>query len=233
MRPFLTAEWRNLILLTYSVEPSKLQPWLPDGLTLDIIDDRAFVSFVAFDFLRTRVKGLPIPFHINFPEINLRFYVKKGEQRGVMFIKELVPKPCIALVARKLYNEPYEATPMKSFSKIEGSHLIIEHFFEYGGRKHDLKFVADNEPFMPEADSTATFFKEHEWGYGLDHNGKLQQYRVEHPLWRIYPLRKRFHLNVDFGLLYGETWDFLGSKIPYSVLLAEGSAIKVFPGEIA
>jgi len=122
MRAFLTAEWKNLILLTYAVEPSILEAYLPKGLELDILKGKAYVSFVAFEFLNTRVKGIPIPFHINFPEVNLRFYVKEkgGEQRrGVVFIKEIVPKTMIALVANKVYNEPYVAAALKGKSYME------------------------------------------------------------------------------------------------------------------
>jgi uncharacterized protein YqjF (DUF2071 family) len=97
MKPFLTAEWRRLILLTYDVEPFLLEEYLPKGLELDLYKDRAFVSFVAFDFMETRVKGMKIPFHVNFPEVNLRFYVrhtdKKGKvRRGVVFFMVIVTK---------------------------------------------------------------------------------------------------------------------------------------------
>lgn len=237
MKPFLTAEWRKLILLTYSVDPSMLEGYLPDGLSLDLYKGRAFVSFVAFDFLHTKVKGIPVPFHINFPEINLRFYVchtaKDGTvRRGVVFIKELVPKFFIALVANKIYNEPYEVANMQSSTVYSEGAFTVEHRVKYKGKKHYFKFFADNEPYMATNGSTEHFFKEHEWGFGLNHSGQLMEYRVEHPHWEIYPLRKRFQLDVDFGSLYGEQWSFLNTQIPFNILLAEGSPIKVFPGRL-
>ncbi len=232
MRPFLTAEWRHLILLTYAVEPAQLEPYLPNGLVPDMIGQRAFVSLVAFDFLNTRVRGIPVPFHINFPEINLRCYVKYGEQRGVLFIREFVPRFCIAQLARRLYNEPYASIPM--WSKIEQNkqQRIISHDFQYGGKEHSLKFTVENRPQQPKENSTAHFFKEHEWGFGTNKKGKLIRYKVEHPVWETYPVETRFHLDVDFGLLYGEQWRFLNNKIPYHLTVAKGSRIKVFPGEI-
>ena len=231
MKPFLTAEWRRLILLTYAIDPSLLIPHLPKGLELDMRDGRAFVSFVAFDFLNTKVKGIPFPFHINFPEINLRFYVKRGETRGVCFIKELVPRRMIALIANKLYNEPYEYTPMTSKSRLEKGQWIVEHQFDYGGQSHRVCFIAEDKPYFPPEDSTEFFFKEHEWGFGTSHQQKLLQYRVEHPIWRIYPLETRFDLDIDFGLVYGKKWSFLNTQIPFNIMLAEGSGVKVFMGE--
>src|ERR1700759_5170164 len=111
---FLTAQWRHLCLITYAVDPARLLPYLPPGLELDTVDGEAFVSLVAFDFLDTRVLGIPWPGYRNFPEVNLRFYVRRGEERGVVFVRELVPARLIAWLARWLYNEPYAAIPMTS-----------------------------------------------------------------------------------------------------------------------
>src|SRR3954447_13320947 len=111
---FLTAEWRHLCLITYAVEPQRLVRYLPPGLELDTLNGEAFVSLVAFDFLNTRVLGIPWPGYRNFPEINLRFYVREGERRGVAFVREFVPKRLIAWLARGLYNEPYATAPMRS-----------------------------------------------------------------------------------------------------------------------
>ena len=88
MKPFLTAEWKHLLNVTYRVPPELLIDKVPPGVELDIQDGTAFASVVAFDFLNTRVRGLTIPFHVNFPEINLRFYIKHQGKRGVMFWKE-------------------------------------------------------------------------------------------------------------------------------------------------
>ena len=122
---FLTAHWKNLCLVTYAVPPALLEPRLPEGLSLDTRGGDAFVSLVAFDFLETRVLGVPWPGYRHFPEINLRFYVRHGAQRGVVFIRELVPKRLIASLARSLYNEPYLAIPMKSRTTREGGTITV------------------------------------------------------------------------------------------------------------
>src|SRR5215467_7194109 len=114
---FLTAEWRHLAMLNYEIEPQILQPYVPAGTELDTWSNKTFISVVGFMFLKTRVMGLPIPFHQNFEEVNLRFYVRYKAanewRRGVVFIKEIVPRWAIATVARVVYNENYAAMPMR------------------------------------------------------------------------------------------------------------------------
>jgi len=116
-RTFLTAHWRNLIMANYLVDPTLLQPYVPPGTELDTWNGRCYASLVGFLFDRTRVLGLPIPFHQRFEEVNLRFYVRyhdAGEwKRGVVFVSEIVPKRAITWVANGLYGERYAAMPMR------------------------------------------------------------------------------------------------------------------------
>ena len=95
-RPFLTACWRHLVMLNFTADPALLEPYVPPGTQLDFHDGRTFLSIVGFRFLNTRILGIPIPFHTNFDEVNLRFYVRRetpaGPRRGVVFIREIVPR---------------------------------------------------------------------------------------------------------------------------------------------
>ena len=225
---FLTAEWRNLGLVTYDVDPSMLSPLLPPGCELDLRDDRAFVSFVMFDFLQTRVKGIRWPGHVNFPEINLRFYVRHAGQRGVCFIRELVPKRLIAWIARTIYNEPYVATAMESDVSHSDSMIQARHRFYFANRWHEATISGQVPAVRPPADSVEHFFKEHEWGFGQSRRGALRRYRVVHPEWDVYP-EARVKLNVDFGAVYGDQWAILNDRVPYSVVFAVGSEVAVYP----
>jgi len=227
MKAFLTAEWNHLVNITYAVAPELLLPYLPKGLSLDLIDGKAFVSFVAFEFNNVRVKGIKIPFHMSFPEINLRFYVNNKGRRGVVFIKEFVPKFFVALVADKLYNEPYTAIPMNVRTSISASEIKTEHRFKYHGHTYAAAVTAGAKGHTPADHTLEHFFKEHEIGFGKNKKGAALEYRVEHPVWEIYPV-KEYSLDVDFGKIYGQQWEFLNREKPYNVLLAKGSDIIVF-----
>ena len=93
---FLKAEWRNLIIINYEVKPEILKKHVPFGTELDLYKGKCYLSLVGFLFLNTKVLGIKIPYHINFAEVSLRFYVKRLEnnewKRGVVFMKEIVPK---------------------------------------------------------------------------------------------------------------------------------------------
>jgi uncharacterized protein len=223
---WLTAEWRNLCLFTYAVDPARLERYLPPGLTLDMRDGKAFVSLVAFDFVNTRVLGVSWPGYRHFPEVNLRFYVKQGETRGVAFIREYVPSRLVAFLARALYNEPYQQAPMSSASR-ESEHAIeVEHVLHAGGRAQRLRILARRTESVPAEHSSVHFFKEHAIGFGCSRRGELLRYEVRHPIWTTYPVQD-FHLDWEFGTVYGAQWADLSRQAPLSVVLAKGSAVRV------
>lgn len=226
---FLTAEWRNLINITYKTDVNVLKPYLPKGLELDKIDNSAFISLVAFQFLETRVKGIRIPFHVNFPEINLRFYVKNKNSRGVVFIREFVPRFMVSLIANKIYNEPYSTADIEA--KInKGESISAEYKLRLNNSEYFIRLKAENNPYTPEESSSEHFFKEHSCGFGTDHSGNTLVYEVEHPVWKIYPVTECCQ-NFDFGKIYGKLFSFLNEDKPYKVIFAEGSEIKVFGAE--
>jgi uncharacterized protein YqjF (DUF2071 family) len=223
---FLRARWSNLFLATYAVPEVLLRPRLPPGLELDRRDGQCFVSLVAFDFRQTRVLGIPWPGFRNFPEVNLRYYVRQGERRGVVFIREFVPSRVVARLARTLYNEPYLATPMTSTILDLPDSIGVEHRLEFGGRTHVLAATGSKPGLLPDAASIEHHFKEHEWGFGV-FRGRLMRYRVEHPVWEVYPVRD-WTVDVDWSILYGPEWAVMQGAAPCSTILAAGSPVAVF-----
>lgn len=226
MKPFLTAAWKNLINITYSVDPQRLLPYLPGGLELDTIDGKAFVSFVAFQFEHVCLKGFPVPFHRRFPEINLRFYVRYKGQRGVVFVREYVPKAAVAFVAKKIYNEPYRCIPMRVEQKEGVGSIVVRHEFNVNKQVFYIEVCGNKPTIQVTPDSLEHFFKEHELGFGVDHHGETLAYRVEHPVWELFPIAA-VKQHLDFACIYGPEWEFLNAEKPFQTLFAAGSDIKV------
>jgi hypothetical protein len=222
----------------YVVNPAVLMRWLPRGVELDFYDNggegRCYVSLVGFLFDRVRVKGLGFPFHTRFEEVNLRFYVKRTEpsgskKRGVVFIREYVPRMAISLTAKWLYEEPYQTLPMAHQIRLDEDALKVSYEWEHRGERQRLAVVADPCPVAIEAGSEEEFVTEHYWGYTKRSRGPASEYPVEHPRWCVYPVRN-FDVKADFAAMYGDAFATLNSAKPVSVLLAEGSEVTVFEG---
>ncbi|MCC6452222.1 MAG: DUF2071 domain-containing protein [Acidobacteria bacterium] len=230
MKRFLTAEWRDLVMANYEVDQALLEPLVPAGCELDQHDGKCFVSLVGFMFLNTRVLGVPVPFHVNFEEVNLRFYVRhetKDEvRRGVVFVKEIVPRWAIAFVARTLYGEPYEAWKMAHIR----NRSEVGYSWSKGDRKNSVRVEVGENLGVPAAGSEGEFIIEHYWGYTRRGNWRTDEYKVEHPKWELFAV-KDAAINVDFDYTYGQTFAFLSDSRPHSVLLAKGSEISVFKGK--
>jgi uncharacterized protein len=231
---FLTAEWRKLIMTNYVVPEDSLRPHLPAGTELDLYKGRCYVSLVGFLFQDVRLKSVPIPFHRTFEEVNLRFYVQHtkptGERRrGVVFLRELVPRLALSIVANTIYGENYSTVPMRHQWDHNGEQLSVGYRWKHKSRWNELRAKASEAPRPIEANSAEEFFTEHYWGYTK--RGKwTSEYQVLHPRWMIYPILEH-SIEVDFGSLYGREFANLSNREPESILLAEGSAVEVRAGE--
>jgi uncharacterized protein YqjF (DUF2071 family) len=231
--PFLTAEWRHLAILNFVINPSALHPYVPAGTELDLWNGRTLVSLVGFMFLNTRVRGVPIPFHRNFEEVNLRFYVRRrtheGWRRGVVFIKELVPRTAVAVAARLVYGENYSAVPMSH--RIEASTAgerplrRVSYRWRFKATAYEIEVTAGGESRQISAGSEEAFVTEHYWGYGRRRKHTLE-YQVLHPQWRVWPAQTAA-FRGDVSLLYGGQFVECLSAAPRSALLAEGSSVTV------
>ncbi len=232
---FLTAEWRKLILANYAVAPSVLQQYLPANTELDSWNGVHYVSLVGFMFKQVRIKGIKIPFHVNFPEVNLRFYVRVKEnnqwKRGVVFISEVVPKPAISLVANTLYKEHYTTLPMKHRWENDTVLQYVSYQWKKKGIWNALSVTSSSTVEELAIGSEEEFITEHFYGYSKKNAQATNEYEVAHPRWMIYkPID--FAITCNFEAMYGKEFSFLNEQQPVSVFLAEGSAIKIFGKQV-
>lgn len=218
-------------MANYSVEPQLLQEFVPKGTTLDFWNNECYVSLVAFKFVETRVLGFKIPWHINFEEVNLRFYVKRETKdeikRGVVFIKEIVPRHAISLVARVFYGEPYETWKMSH----RQTETELTYIWSKGGKTNRVHVEKGAELGVPDENSHGEFIIEHYWGYTRRGENRTDEYKVEHPKWNLFDVNYA-EIDVDFAFTYGEKFGFLTEEKPKTILLAKGSDIAVYKGAV-
>jgi uncharacterized protein len=230
---FLTAEWRKLIMANYPVDPAALTPLLPARTELDTWKGDTYVSLVGFQFREVRVRGLSIPFHTRFPEVNLRFYIRFKEgnnwKRGVVFVREIVPLRTVTFIANTLFRERYMTLPMAYQENFDGQSQTFRSAYRwrYKGRWNQLSVLADSDPKPLITGSQEEFITEHFWGYAHAGTNQTNEYQVAHPSWDLYRVRES-EVQCEFGKLYGPAFTGLETQRPQSVFLAEGSPIEVY-----
>lgn len=233
-KTFLTAEWRKLVMANYVIDEAILKPYLPHKTELDLWNNTCYVSLVGFMFQNAKLRGLHLPFHSNFEEVNLRFYVRYKEgndwKRGVVFIKEIVPKYAITLVANIIYKEHYETRPMKHSWSENASGLSVEYTWKHKNW-HSIEINTGKIAKQIEIGSEEEFITEHYWGYTKLDEQHTSEYGVEHPRWNVYETQN-YEIEVNFEEVYGKNFGFLNQETPRSVFLAEGSDIKVLSGKL-
>jgi uncharacterized protein len=231
---FLSAEWRQLVFLNYAVYPTLLRNYVPRGTLLDSFDGKTYISLVGFRFCKTRLFGkLAIPFHSEFEEVNLRFYVRRevGSEvrRGVVFIKEIVPKPAIALTARIAYGENYISLPMSHKVEAVSERLNLEYAWKHEGNWAQISASTDSAEKLPAERSLEQYITEHYWGYSKQKSGGTVEYRVEHESWPVRGATAAQFAGDATGL-YGKDFGRVVLGPPDSAHIAEGSSVRVYRG---
>ena len=229
---FLTAEWKNLVMLNYAVDGSLLERFVPAGTELDSFEGSTYLSLVGFEFNRTRIFGFPVPFHQAFEEVNLRFYVRRTSKRGVVFIRELVPRRAVAAIARLAFNENYSCVPMshRIETRAEGGVVEAEYAWGSGSDRCLMRIETEGPVFLPVDGSASQFITEHYWGYAAQPGGGCLEYEVQHARWFIQRT-KRAEFSGSLARLYGAEIAQALMRRPDSAFLAEGSPVTVFTGK--
>jgi len=229
LNTFLKADWENLIMANYEVDPSILKPYLPKGVDLDFHNDKTYVSLVGFMFKKTSLFGIPIPFFGSFEEINLRFYVRKVERdkikKGVVFINETVPFKIVALLANKLYKEHYISIPTKNTIEI-AEHKHITYEWKMKDKWNSIRVQSAINKDKIEPSSIEEFIFERYFGFTKLSPSSTQEYRIHHPKWMTNKILNS-NIDCDFGTMYGAAFSNLNNQAPSSIIMAEGSQVSV------
>ena len=230
---FLTAEWRKLLMFNFEISPQELLPYLPAYTELDPWQGRHYLSLVGFLFDKVRLLHLPVPFHQRFEEVNLRFYVRHRDRqtgvwkRGVVFIRELVPRYFVSLLANTLYHEHYQTVTMRhQWREMAGKEIFVQYEWKQNNQWQGMSARAELPMQVLEKGSEAEFITEHYWGYTSVSPSQTTEYEVRHPSWNLYPVVES-QLDFDAENLYGPAFAEVLKQQPCSVFLAEGSAISV------
>ena len=231
MALFLKANWEDIIMANYEINPKILMPFLPKGVEFDLFNGKCYVSLVGFMFKNTKLFNVPIPIFGNFEEINLRFYVKRIEEnnipkRGVVFINETIPYPIVAWVANKLYNEHYTVVPTKHEIIIGTTSKKVKFEWLLNKKWNSIAVETSNTSKKMERNSLESFIYEHYYGYTITADNKTEEYKLQHPSWKVSEVLN-YEIECDFEAMYGKSFSILNQTKPETVFIAEGSAVGI------
>lgn len=228
----LRAEWNNIIMANYAVPKELLLPYVPYKTELDFFESETYVTLAGFMFLNTQMLGFDIPFHSNFEEVTLRFYVKStrglAAKRGVVFIKEIVPKYAITLLANTVFGQNYMTLKMKSFHQDMGDHMETAYEWKHLDKWNKLTAKAGKRSTPIRQNRFNEFIADHYYGFRKNGETKTYQYEVEHELWETFNVID-YSVNCDFGSLFGNEFSILNKEKPKSVFMLKGSEIRIHP----
>jgi uncharacterized protein YqjF (DUF2071 family) len=230
MAIFLKANWEDIIMANYEIDPEILIPFVPKGVELDLHNGKCYVSLVGFMFKNTKLFNVPIPYFGNFEEINLRFYVKRKEgnvvKRGVVFINETIPYPVVAWVANKLYNEHYTVVPTKHKIIAGESSKNVKFEWLLNKKWNAIAVTKSNTCQKMERHSLESFIYEHYFGYTKTAKNETEEYKLQHPSWKISEVLD-YNIDCDFEAMYGKSFSVLNQTQPEAVFIAEGSSVGI------
>ena len=229
----LSAEWRDLVMISYEVDPVILGPLVPAGTSLDFYEGQALVTLVGLRFLHTRVAGIPVPLHQDFEQVNFRFYVWRQTEaetrRGVVFIKEIVPSLSMTLSARFLLNEKFVTAPMRH--EVTGGELGWASYEWQLNDRWNQVAARRNGPSGPAAPhSLEAFIKDRPWGYSRQRDESTLELEVEHPPWDIWPAADPT-VDCEVSAVFGSQFVTALSRPPVLVFIAVGSETVVHRGQ--
>ena len=227
---FLTAEWNDLAIVNFEIDAAILSKYVPIGTEIDLWNGKCFISLIGFMFEDVKVLGIKIPFHTDFEEVNLRFYVKSFDngvwKRGVVFIKEIVPKHAITIVANTLYAEHYETLKMRHQRAQTSSQKSFRYEWLKDKKWHSMSMITAIEQQEIAENSEAEFITEHYFGYTKFNDKTTIEYEVTHPRWQQLQVID-YEIDVNFENIYGKDFTFLSDLQPTSAFLAIGSKITI------
>lgn len=230
MAIFLKANWENIIMVNYEIDPKVLLPFLPKGVELDLYNGKAYISLVGFLFKNTKIFSIPIPKLGTFEEINLRFYVIRKEEnqtkRGVVFINETIPYKIVAWMANFLYKEHYTVVPTKHTIIKEEKNQKVTFEWRVNQKWNSIYVEHAISTQQMQQNSLEKFIYEHYYGYTKINDNKTEEYRLHHPSWKIHDVID-YKISCDFEAMYGEAFTCLNHIKPVAVFIAEGSSVAI------
>ena len=180
--------WRDVLFANWSADPSVVAPHVPDSVSLDTYDGRAWLSVVAFANVDVRPPLLPDGTGVRIPEVNLRTYVTREGRPAIYFFSLDAADPFTVAGARLAHFLPYYLARIRIDAR-DGRVRFESRRRHPGARpaKFEAEYRPDGERFESERGSLAEFLTERHRLYTESPSGRLRYTDVRHPRWPLHP----------------------------------------------
>jgi uncharacterized protein YqjF (DUF2071 family) len=197
-RPWaMTQTWHDLLFAHWPVAAVALRGLVPPEFTIDLFEGEAWVGIVPFHMTNVAPRGVPsLPWVSEFPELNVRTYVRVGDRPGVYFLSLDAGSSLAVWAARTFLNLPYYSAAMSVTATAAG----IEYESRRGGTDRPGEFIGAYEAagpaFNAQPSSLDYFLTER---YCLYHRSRrIGPYRLDihHLPWPLQRARARLARNT-------------------------------------
>jgi hypothetical protein len=197
-RPVVEMTWRNLLFAHWAVRPEALRPLVPNGLEIDTFDSQAWIGIVPFH-LTIRYRWMP--FNMSFPEVNVRTYVRRGRQSGVLFLSLDAHSRLAVAVARKQYALPYHTAKINMRSDKTAAAQRIH--FQSSRRSMwpsdvtlDVKYSPQSECFRASSEMLENWLTERYCLFTANKHGRIGKAEIDHQPWQLQNAAATFATNT-------------------------------------
>ncbi len=188
LRAAFLADWLDMLFIHFRVAPHLLCPAVP--LELDLYDGCAYVTLAAFTQARlrptfggrvTEILGAPLARH-GF--LNVRTYVRCGNDRGIYFLREWIPNRLAVLLGPMLYGLPYHLGTIHYHTNAAAG-VTTRHMHAKAARWDcRARWTPTAICYAGQTGSQEHFLMERYTAFTL-RQGRLRRFRIAHAPWPL------------------------------------------------
>jgi uncharacterized protein len=176
--------WRNMLFLHYRCEPRLLRPHVPPWLELDLHEGAAWVTVIPFAIEDARPRFLPRRLGLSFLEINVRTYVRNGDDRGLWFFSLEASSMLAVAAARAGIGLPYRLAKMSIHQTQSGETELTSRRLGFAPAAKPTCSAA-GAPMGRAEKGTLDHFLIERYVLFTDHLGLWLRERVRHPPYHL------------------------------------------------
>jgi uncharacterized protein len=178
--------WQTLLFAHWRLAPASLRSLVPAPLELDLHDGEAWVGVTPFRLAGLRLRLMPpVPGASEFPELNLRTYVRYGGRPGVFFFSLDAASRMAVAGARTFFRLPYRHADMGM--ETAGGWTTFRSERIGGTASFMARYRPTGPAAHPQPGSLEAFLTERYALFTVLRGGKVLRADIHHPPWPLRP----------------------------------------------